>query len=264
MLAVLSPAKSLDYESPLATRKYTRPRLLEDAADLVDVMRTKSVHEVASMMQVSEELAATNVRRYQDFTLPFTYRNARAAVLAFDGEVYRGLDAPARFDARDFTEAQKTVRILSGLYGILRPLDLIQPYRLEMGVTLPTERGATLYQWWDTRLTDLLVEDLHASPGPAVLLNLASQEYSKALQFSRFNRVISPRFEQATAGGGTRLASFAAKRARGLMTRWVVQQRVRSVRALQRFDLEGYRFDPARSTADTPVFVREQDAPAGG
>ncbi len=126
------------------------------------------------MMQVSEELAATNVRRYQDFTLPFTYRNARAAVLAFDGEVYRGLDAPARFDARDFTEAQKTVRILSGLYGILRPLDLIQPYRLEMGVTLPTERGATLYQWWDTRLTDLLVEDLHASPGPAVLLNLAS------------------------------------------------------------------------------------------
>ncbi|MDO5682908.1 MAG: peroxide stress protein YaaA, partial [Propionibacteriaceae bacterium] len=141
MLILLSPAKSLDYESRLATRKNSEPRLLEESSELIDVMRTKSVADVAKLMHISDDLAALNVERYAEFSTPFTTENARAAVLAFHGDVYLGMAATERFGERDFTEAQKTVRILSGLYGVLRPLDLMQPYRLEMGTKLATERG---------------------------------------------------------------------------------------------------------------------------
>lgn len=257
MLAVLSPAKSLDYESRLPTRKASEPRLLEESLGLIEVMRTKSPAEVASMMDISEDLAALNVERYADFTLPFTRRNARPAILAFNGDVYQGMAARDRFDERDYTEAQKTLRILSGLYGVLRPLDLMQPYRLEMGTRLRTSRGASLYDWWGNTVTDLLRQDLAASPGAEVLVNLASDEYAKVIRPARLAvRVVSPRFEDEAPSGDYRVVSFFAKRARGDMAGWMVQNRVRTVAALNRFDGAGYRYDAGASRPDIPVFRR--------
>ena len=257
MIALLSPAKSLDTESKVVTRKASQPRLLDRSVALIDVMRAKSPDEVADLMHISAELAALNVERYRDFTVPFTKRNARPAVLLFNGDVYQGLDVRRRFGERDFTEAQKVVRILSGLYGVLRPLDLIQPYRLEMGVRLVTERGGSLYDFWADDVTALVNADLATSPGPAVVVNLASVEYFRAIRADALEgRLVTPRFLDADARGRYRFVSFSAKRARGEMAAWMVLNRVRSVRALQRFDGAGYRFDAKRSTPDAPVFVR--------
>ena len=261
MLTLLSPAKRLDLTSPLPTRRSTQPRLLDEAEQLVEVMRTRSPDEVAELMDLSPDLAALNVQRYAEFSTPFDRRNARPAALTFAGDVYAGMDPYGRFGARDWTEAQKTVRILSGLYGLLRPLDLVQPYRLEMGVRLATDRGATLYDWWDGRVTDLVAQDLAASPGPDVVVDLASQEYSRVVQADRLpGRVVSPRFLDADASGRHRVVSFSAKRARGEMAAWLVLHRVRSVRALRDFDGAGYRYDAARSAPDRPTFVREPAA----
>lgn len=257
MLAVLSPAKSLDYESPLPTRKYTQPRLLEDAQGLIDVMVTKSPEEVAALMHISAELAELNVQRYSDFSPPFTPATARPALFAFNGDVYQGMAARTRFDARDITEAQKTMRILSGLYGVLRPLDLMQPYRLEMGTKLRTDQGKNLYDWWGATIADTLKADLDAAPGAPVLVNLASEEYFSAVDPEVLGApVVTPRFEDEDPRGRYRVVSFFAKRARGEMAAWLVQRRVRTVKALQCFDGAGYRFDPDRSTADTLVFRR--------
>lgn len=257
MLVLLSPAKSLDFSSRLTTRKASQPRLLDDASALIDVLRTLSPSELAGLMDISPELADLNVQRYAEFSAPFTAANARPAVLAFNGDVYQGLNASGRFDERDFTEAQKTVRILSGLYGVLRPLDLIQPYRLEMGARLRTGRGRSLYDWWGERITDLVAADLTASPGPSVVVNLASQEYASSVHFDRLpGRVISPRFEDPDSQGRLRVVSFSAKRARGMMAGWIVAHRVRSVRALQGFDEGGYQHSPQRSTPQTPVYTR--------
>lgn len=261
MITLLSPAKSLDLDSRLPTRKSSQPRLLDQAEHLIEVMRRKSADEVAALMDLSPDLAALNVQRYADFSTPFTRRNARPAALLFNGDVYQGMAARDRFDERDWTEAQKTVRILSGLYGLLRPLDLTQPYRLEMGTRVATERGASLYDWWGDSVTDLVRHDLAASPGPAVVVDLASQEYSRVVRPNRLGvRMVTPRFLDADAGGSQRVVSFFAKRARGEMAAWLVQNRVRSVRALRAFDAAGYRFDAARSTADAPTFVRPHAA----
>lgn len=257
MLVLLSPAKTLDLDSLAATRKYSQPRLLGRSAELIEVLRSKTPDEVASLMHLSDELAALNAQRYRDFETPFTPRNARAAVLAFAGDVYRGLAASTRFGERDFTEAQKTIRILSGLYGVLRPLDLIQPYRLEMGTRLATDRGKDLYAFWGDQVTEMLADDLAASPQPKVVLNLASQEYAGVVNPDLLDAdIISPRFEEVTATGQRRMVSFHAKRARGEMAGWVVTQRVRSARKLREFDESGYRYDAERSTSRTPVFVR--------
>ncbi|MFP5416955.1 MAG: peroxide stress protein YaaA [Actinomycetes bacterium] len=256
MITLLSPAKSLDVESPLATRRYTQPRLLEESQALIDVARTLSVSDVAALMHISDELAALNVARYAEFTTPFTPANARQAVLAFNGDVYQGLGAP-RFGARDFTEAQKTLRILSGLYGLLRPLDLIQPYRLEMGVGLRTDRGESLYAWWGDTITRLLAADLADSPGDSVVVNLASEEYFRAVRPDALDaRIVSPRFEDTNAQGRRAVVSFYAKRARGQMAGWMVRQRIRRASHLARFDEAGYQHDAASSTPDQPVFVR--------
>lgn len=257
MLVLLSPAKTLDFESRPVTRKSSQPRLLARSADLIEILRTKTPADVAALMHLSDELAALNVQSYRDFETPFTPRNARAAVLAFAGDVYQGLDASTRFGERDFTEAQKTIRILSGLYGVLRPLDLIQPYRLEMGTRLATDKGKDLYAFWRDDVTALLAEDLDASPQPRIVLNLASQEYAGVVNQDLLGvDVISPRFEEVTPLGRRRMVSFHAKRARGEMAGWVVTHRVRSVRRLRDFDESGYRFDPEHSTSRTPVFVR--------
>ena len=257
MLILLSPAKSLDYATPIPRLSATLPRLLDESERLVEVMRGKSVAELAALADISDELAALNAQRWAEFSLPFTPRNSRPAVLAFDGDVYRGIDARRRFGTRDYTEAQKTVRILSGLYGVLRPLDLIQPYRLEMGTRVATVRGDSLYDWWGTAVTDLLKADLGEAPGAEVVINLASNEYFGAVQSSRLGvPVISPRFEDTNASGRRSVVSFYAKRARGEMAAWLVVNRVRTASALKRFDVAGYRYDKASSSSEVPVFVR--------
>ena len=257
MLILLSPAKSLDYESRVPTRRHTEPRMVDQSSALIDVMRTKTVDEVADLMSISMELADLNVRRYADFELPFTMRNARQAVFAFAGDVYRGMDARGSMDGRDLAEAQKTVRILSGLYGVLRPLDLIQPYRLEMGTKLRTDRGESLYEWWGDRITDVLNADLAESPGPPVVVNLASGEYFRSVETDRLDgKLVSPRFLDRAADGEYRVIAFNAKWARGAMAGWMVRNRVRSARALRNFDVAGYGYDPSRSTASAPTFVR--------
>lgn len=257
MLIVVSPAKSLDYESPLATRKHSRPRLLDHSRELVDVMATKSPDELADLMSISRDLAELNFDRYQDWDPDFTPANARPAVLAFSGDTYVGLDAANTFDTRDFTHAQKVLRILSGLYGVLRPLDLMQPYRLEMGTRLPTERGPDLPAFWAPHLTDQLNADLAASPGPDVLVDLASREYFAAIEVDRFEgRIVTPRFLDARGDDDPKVVAFFAKRARGAMAGWIIRNRVKSTRALRDFDVDGYRLDPERSRPDEPVFVR--------
>lgn len=264
MLTLLSPAKSLDYESKLATRKHSEPRLLAESTALIEVMRTKSIADIAQLMRISDELAALNAQRYADFTPPFTLENARAAMLAFHGDVYLGMAAAERFGERDFTEAQKTVRILSGLYGVLRPFDLIQPYRLEMGTRLATERGRTLYEFWGDQVSELLRADLAESPGAAAVINLASDEYFKAVRPEVIGApIISPRFEDTDARGRRTVISFYAKRARGEMAAWLVINRIRRVRDLIGFEAAGYRHDPESSQPNQPVFVRAfEDRPA--
>lgn len=256
MLSVLSPAKSLDFDSPLPTPKHTEPRLVAQSVQLVDVMRTYAPSDLAKLMHISEELAHLNVTRYREFSAEHTPGTSRPAVLAFNGDVYQGL-AARTFGARDFTEAQKTLRILSGLYGLLRPLDLIQPHRLEMGTRLPTTRGRSLYDWWGTVVTDLLRDDLTASPGAEVLVNLASQEYFTVVDADRLGvRVVTPRFEDFSKDGVPCVVSFHAKRARGAMAAWLVRNRIRSAAKLTDFAENGYRYDEERSSKDVPVFVR--------
>lgn len=260
MLTLLSPAKSLDYESPLPTSKHTQPRMLDRAEELIEVLRDKSVSELRELMDISEDLAVLNHERYQDFTTPFTTDNARPAVLAFDGDVYTGMDARESFGERDFTEANKTVRILSGLYGVLRPLDLIQPYRLEMGTKLATDRGDRLYDFWGDTITEQLNADLAESPGPDGVVNLASNEYFSAVEVDELDgRVISPRFLDEAKDGSFRVIAFWAKQARGAMAGWIVRERIRTYKHLTDFDQDGYRYDPERSTPDEPTFVRSHD-----
>ncbi len=257
MLTVISPAKSLDYETPLTTKKFSEPRLTDDLAELVSIMATKSPDDLASMMSISPSLAELNFERFQNWESTFTAENSRPALLAFAGDVYMGMDAPNTFSERDFTHAQKTLRILSGLYGILRPLDRMQPYRLEMGSKLATERGRDLYSYWGDRITDLLNEDLDASPGSPALINLASNEYFRAVNENRLEgRLISPVFLDSKDGKDPKIVSFFAKRARGSMAGWIIQNRIKSVKALDQFDVDGYKFDADRSTTSEPVFVR--------
>lgn len=258
VLIVVSPAKSLDYESELSTTKYSEPRMLGDTQTLVDVMAQKSPAEIAKLMSVSPGLAELNHERYQDFEQPFTTDNARPALLAFTGDVYLGMDPAGTFNERDFTRAQKVLRILSGLYGVLRPLDLMQPYRLEMGTSLETERGKDLYSFWGNRITEQLNADLAESPGAKVLVNLASNEYFGSVNTAALDaRIITPTFLDSKNGGPHKIVSFFAKRARGAMSGWIIKERITSIKALSAFEGMGYRYDPDRSSADQPVFVRE-------
>ncbi len=258
MIVLLSPAKSLDLDTPLPTRKRSLPRLLEQSEQLVDVMRERSPDDLSALMGISADLGALNAQRFADWSLPFTPKNARPAALLFDGDVYQGMAARDRFGERDWTEAQKTVRILSGLYGLLRPLDLVQPYRLEMSTTVPTAKGRSLYDFWGDEITTLVDGDLAESPGADAVVNLASEEYAKAVRPGDLpGRFVAPRFLDADPSGRFRIVSFFAKRARGEMAAWMVLNRVRSVRALQDFEATGYRFDVGRSTPDQPTFVRD-------
>lgn len=257
MLIVIAPAKSLDYDSPLPTKKHSTPSMLDESRRLVDVMAAKSPGELARLMGTSESLAELTSERFLEWGTPFTPENSRPAVLAFSGDVFLAMDARGTFGERDYTHAQKVLRILSGLYGVLRPLDLMQPYRLEMGLRFPNERGGDLYSFWGDRITDLLIEDLDASPGSRALVNLASDEYFGAIRSERLDApVITPKFLVSKDGGEPGVNGFAVKRARGAMAGWIIRNRVKSVRGLRAFADNGYRYNPERSEGRAPVFVR--------
>ncbi len=261
MLIVVSPAKSLDYESPLATKKYSTPELLDQSAELVEIMAGKSPDDISSLMSVSQNLAELNFTRFQEWERPFTTVNARPALLAFDGDVYTGMDAANTFTERDFTHAQKTFRILSGLYGVLRPLDLMQPYRLEMGTKLKNPNGSDLYSFWGETVTEQLNVAIDASPGANALINLASNEYYGVVQPELIDApIISPVFLDAKGSGDYKIVSFFAKKARGSMSGWIIRNRVKSMKALVDFDGMGYHYDAERSSADRPVFIRHHEA----
>ncbi|MBS0390856.1 MAG: peroxide stress protein YaaA [Proteobacteria bacterium] len=256
MLFLLSPAKSLDYDSPLPEGlPHTRPVFVPEAERLIAVLREKSPQEVASLMSISDALAALNVARYAAWRPRFTAANARQAVLAFNGDVYEGLQAHT-LSGDELDWAQQHLAILSGLYGVLRPLDWMQPYRLEMGTRLATEAGANLYQFWGARIAEHLSQRLAQDVTP-VVVNLASQEYFKSVDRKALKaRVIECVFEDYKAGQ-YKIISFYAKRARGLMARYAVQHRVTTPRQLEGFDLEGYALHPASSTPERLVFRRK-------
>jgi uncharacterized protein len=255
MLFLLSPAKTLDYTSPIPDVAHTLPAFADDAARLIQVLRRQSPRQIASLMDISDPLAALNVARYEAWSPKFTARNSRQAVLAFDGDVYDGLQA-RRMGAADLDWAQQHLRILSGLYGLLRPLDWMQPYRLEMGTSLKVGATANLYQYWGSRIAEHLNETLAGDKTP-VVINLASQEYSRAVDRKALKaRVIDCVFEE-WRGSSWKIISFPAKKARGLMARYAIAQRLQTPRQLENFNLEGYAFDPAASQAERLVFRRK-------
>jgi cytoplasmic iron level regulating protein YaaA (DUF328/UPF0246 family) len=258
MLFLLSPAKTLDYDTPVpAGLPHTMPVFAKQAAELVAVLRQQSPQQIARLMKLSDPLAALNVARYAAWQPRFTASNSRQAALAFDGDVYGGLDART-LQAAELDWLQQHVCILSGLYGVLRPLDWMQPYRLEMGTRLTTGRGATLYPFWGAQISAYLNERLAADAAPPVVVNLASQEYFKAVDLKALKaRLIDCVFEEYK-GGQYKIISFAAKRARGLMARYAAQRRIDRPQGLESFDLEGYAFAPAASRPDRLVFRRKR------
>jgi cytoplasmic iron level regulating protein YaaA (DUF328/UPF0246 family) len=258
MLIVLSPAKTLDYDTPPITDAYTRPEFVAHSAELIDSLKQLSPARIGSLMQISDALAGLNVARYASWSAKFTKKNAKQAVLAFNGDVYEGLNAASMDDAQ-LDYVQSHVRILSGLYGVLRPLDLMQPYRLEMGTRLANPRGKDLYAFWKDVITTALNETLAAN-GSKALVNLASEEYFKAVKPDLLDvPVISPVFED-WKNGRYKIISFHAKRARGLMARYAAMKRIVDPEKLKKFDLEGYAFDEENSTARSWVFRRRIDA----
>lgn len=258
MLVVLSPAKNLDYESPLPTADFSQPRMLEQAQQLVDVAKQLTPADLSNLMHISDKLAGLNAARFQSWQQPFTADNARPAMYAFAGDVYTGL-AAEKFSSKAIYYAQEHLRILSGLYGVLRPLDLMKPYRLEMGTSLATDRGKNLYEFWGQAITDKLNDDL-AAIGSDILVNLASNEYFSSVKTRQLKaQVITPVFKDEK-NGQYKVISFWAKKARGAMARYIINEQVRSVTGLQQFNATGYRFEPAQSTATELVFCRaEQD-----
>lgn len=256
MLFLLSPAKSLDFEATAADVPHTQPLFVPQAQELIDLLRPKSPQEIASLMSLSDSLAGLNVARYQAWRPKFTAKNAKQAVLAFNGDVYDGLDAKT-LGADDLTWAQDHVCILSGLYGVLRPLDYMQPYRLEMGTRLTNPRGKDLYQFWGTQISGYLNTRLQRDLTP-VLINLASQEYFKAVDKKALKaRVVDCVFEDFK-DGKYKIISFYAKRARGLMARFAATQRVNLPEQLKGFDLDGYAFDSSISQPERLVFRRQR------
>jgi cytoplasmic iron level regulating protein YaaA (DUF328/UPF0246 family) len=256
MLVVLSPAKNLDYESPLPTADFSQPRMLEQAQQLVDVAKQLTPADLSQLMHISDKLAGLNAARFQTWQQPFSPDNARPAMYAFAGDVYTGL-AAEKFASKAIYYAQEHLRILSGLYGVLRPLDLMQPYRLEMGTSLATEHGKNLYEFWGQQITDKLNDDL-AAIGSEILVNLASNEYFSSVKTRQLKaQVITPVFKDEK-NGQFKVISFWAKKARGAMARYIINEQVKSVAGLQQFNAGGYRFEPTQSTATELVFCRAE------
>ena len=255
MFIVLSPAKSLDFETPPTLPDFSQPDFLDDSRLLVERLRELSPAEIAGLMGVSDPLAALNVARYAAWESPFPPGQAKQAVLAFNGDVYEGLDAPS-LSPDELRFAQAHLRILSGLYGVLRPLDLMLPYRLEMGTRLANPRGKDLYAFWGERIVDALNAALAEAKAPA-LVNLASEEYFKSVKVKKLAvPVVQPVFED-WSGGRYKVVSFYAKRARGLMARYAVTRRLVDPAGLHAFDSENYEFVPTASDGARWVFRRK-------
>lgn len=256
MLVLLSPAKSLDYESSLLVKKNTKPRMLDDSAELIDGLKKLSVGDVGKLMSISDKLAQLNHDRFAMWERDFTTSNSRQALLAFTGDVYQGLELKD-WSYDDFSTAQKQIRILSGLYGILRPLDLMQPYRLEMGTKFQNERGKNLYEFWGQEITKLLNADLKKS-GSENIVNLASNEYFSSVKKKELKgTLITPIFKDEK-NGKYKIISFYAKKARGMMADFIVRNTVTDPADLKKFKTAGYQFSKADSTDDQLVFLRKE------
>lgn len=252
MKIVISPAKSLDYETKLPVRKHTQPAFLKEAQVVHTAVKDKTPAQLSSLMDISDNLAQLNWTRNQDWSTPFTAKNARPAIYAFNGDVYTGLDAytipPAKVN-----KLQDTLRILSGLYGLLKPLDLMQPYRLEMGTHLPVGDNKNLYEYWKQTVTDALNAELKDGE---LFVNLASQEYFGAVDEKALKvPVITPEFKDYK-DGKLRMVSFFAKKARGMMVRYIIDHNIKTLKGLKGFNYDGYAFDAKLSEGNTLVFTR--------
>lgn len=260
LLMVLSPAKTLDFTTPPTTTESTRPQFVAQARELVDGLRSQSPQQLCALMGISDKLGALNAARFAEWRPRFTPADSKQAILAFDGDVYDGLDAPS-LSLDDLHWAQVHLRILSGLYGLLRPLDLMRPYRLEMGTRWANARGDDLYAFWGSRLARALDAELAAGGGDPVLVNLASDEYFRAVDRKALHaRIVQPVFQDGTPQAGYKVVSFFAKRARGLMARHLITRRATRIDDLKTFDGAGYRFVADASTADKWVFRRDKAA----
>lgn len=258
MLLVISPAKTLDYESPLPTSQHSQPDFLPEAEELVGQLRELSPQDISSLMSISDKLGTLNFGRFQDWQQPFTADNARQSVLAFKGDVYTGLRAGEMTEA-DLQFAQDHLRILSGLYGLLRPLDLMQPYRLEMGTKFASKRGQNLYEFWGEKITDALNAVLE-NQSQKILINLASNEYFKSVKTKNINAdIITPVFKDCKSGK-YKIISFYAKKARGLMSRYIIENRLEDAAKIKQFDVDGYQFNASMSSAKEWVFTRDEAA----
>ncbi|MNF77587.1 hypothetical protein D3C84_597370 [compost metagenome] len=255
MLTVISPAKTLDFETPPVIARHTQPQYLDHSQELILQLRELSPQQISELMHLSDKLAGLNAARFGSWTPAFTPQNAKQALLAFKGDVYTGLDAES-LGENDFDYAQEHLRMLSGLYGLLRPLDLMQPYRLEMGTKLANARGKDLYAFWGTRISEWLNQAL-AEQGDDLLLNLASNEYFSAVKRNALKaRIINTEFRDFK-NGQYKIISFYAKKARGMMSRFVIQERINDPEQLKQFDVQGYRFSAEQSKTDNLVFLRD-------
>lgn len=256
MLIVVSPAKTLDYDTPPVVADFTQPELLQHSAELIERARELTPADIGKLMKISDKLAGLNAARFADWQPEFTPGNAKQALLAFKGDVYTGLDAET-LSKEDFDFAQVHLRMLSGLYGVLRPLDLMQPYRLEMGTRLDNARGKDLYAFWGNIITDALNHAM-AEQGDNVLINLASNEYFKAVKAARLEgQIVTPVFKDCK-NGQYKIISFYAKKARGMMARYIIENRLTEVSQLTAFDTAGYYFVEEESSATELVFRREE------
>ncbi|MEJ2620453.1 MAG: peroxide stress protein YaaA [Candidatus Thiodiazotropha sp.] len=254
MLIAISPAKTLDYETPPVTKTHTKPRFLKQSKTLIDKLRNYSALDLAELMKLSIKLAELNFDRYHNWKTPFNLNNAKQAALAMKGDVYTGLDAET-LDEAGFEFAQQHLRILSGLYGVLKPLDLMQPYRLEMGTKLPNQQGKDLYAFWGEQITKAINKDLKAQ-GDDILINLASNEYFKSIKPKLIDgRIITPQFKERK-NGSYRMIGVFAKKARGLMSRYIIDHRLSDPESIKDFDVDGYRFNSKLSKDDQWVFSR--------
>jgi len=254
MLIVLSPAKTLDFETPPVIKQHTKPLMLKRSQALIHILRRYSVGDLAKLMKLSSKLATLNFERYDAWKPPFTSRNAKQAVLAMKGDVYTGLDAETLSEA-EFDYAQQHLRILSGLYGVLKPLDLIQPYRLEMGTRLPNEQGKDLYAFWGDEISQAINRAIK-DQDDEILINLASNEYFKSIKAKQIKgRIITPQFKEKKQDGYRMIGTFA-KRARGLMSRYIIEQRLENPEDIKGFEKGGYRFSKQLSKDDQWVFIR--------
>ena len=259
MLMVISPAKTLDYKSELVTSRFTQPEHLDQSQLLIEQLRQLNPEQIGKLMKLSDPLAGLNAARYGSWQTPFSPDNARQALLAFKGDVYTGL-AVEDFSDADFDFAQQHLRMLSGLYGLLRPLDLMQAYRLEMGTKLTNPRGKDLYAFWGERISGWLNQAL-AEQGDDVLLNLASNEYFSSIKRKALQaRIIETEFKDLK-NGQYKIISFYAKKARGMMARYVIKNQLRDPAALQQFDVQGYRYCAEQSGVDKLVFLRDHPQP---